>query len=304
VNITPTAIVPSSSSCINGYNYNVTFDYSITVSGVNTSWNENIGVQPKIFCNGGQNNGYFTINVAAPTVGSPASTTTYTGTLTTTTNPFRNASDCATATLNSLNCNSIDIFIWGPGISNQTIACNNAVALPVELYSFDVVNNNENVNIIWVTASEINNDYFIVERSANGSDWEEIKRINGAGNSTQTISYSETDNNPLAGVSYYRLKQVDYDGKFSYSDIKAINIEQDTTFVSIFPNPTNGKVTIEASNDELDNLKVYSLIGQDVTNKIILISISDNYVVMDLSNLPSDFYIVKTKTTYNKVFKR
>jgi hypothetical protein len=121
VTITPTSIVPSSMSCGPGYNYNVTFNYSITVSGANTCYNGNIGIQPQIFCNS-QNNGYYTINVPAPTVGTP-STNTYTGTLTTTTNPWRPVSDCASATPASLNCNSIDLTIFGPGISTTTVNC-------------------------------------------------------------------------------------------------------------------------------------------------------------------------------------
>jgi hypothetical protein len=304
VSITPTNIIPSSSNCPSGYNYNVTFDYIITVSGVNTSFDGNIGVQPNIFCNGGQNNGFFTINVQAPSVGSAISTTTYSGTLTTTTNQFRSASDCATATPSSLNCNTIDIIIFGPGISNQTVACNNMVYLPIELTNFDVSHDDKNVYINWETASEINNDYFTIERANDDTEWNEIIRVNGAGNSTHTISYSSTDNNPLVGLSYYRLKQVDYDGKYSYSAIKAINIEQDTTELVIYPNPTNGKVTLQANKQELEGIKIYSLLGQDVTNKTFRLLTSDGNVVIDLSNLPSDFYIFKSKTTYKKVFKR
>ena len=110
VSITPTTIVTSSATCPFGYNYNVTFNYSITVSGSNTCWNGNIGIQPQIFCNS-QNNGYYTINVPAPTVGVP-STNTYTGTLTTTTNPYNSNTDCTSATPLSLNCNSTNITIF------------------------------------------------------------------------------------------------------------------------------------------------------------------------------------------------
>ena len=106
--ITPTSIVPSTLTCPFGYNYNVTFNYSITITGINTCFNGNIGIQPKIFCNAGQSNGYFTINITAPAVGSSSSSTTYNGTLTTSTNQYRNLSDCNTATPNSLNCNAID----------------------------------------------------------------------------------------------------------------------------------------------------------------------------------------------------
>ncbi|HRG58859.1 MAG TPA: hypothetical protein PK323_07845, partial [Bacteroidia bacterium] len=126
VTITPTAIVPSSMSCPFGFNYNVTFNYSIVVSGANTCFNGNIGIQPQIFCNGGQNNGYFTINVPAPLVGTP-STITYNGTLTTSTNPFSSGTNCASATPSNMNCNNIDVTIFGPGISTTTVSCNSPV---------------------------------------------------------------------------------------------------------------------------------------------------------------------------------
>lgn len=122
ISVTPLAIIPSSANCVNGYNYNVQFSYSITVTGINTSYNGNIGIQPQIFCNN-QNNGNYTIHVAAPTVGSAASSNTYNGTLTTQTNPWTTATDCNTATPSSQNCNSMQVTIFGPGISTNTYPC-------------------------------------------------------------------------------------------------------------------------------------------------------------------------------------
>jgi hypothetical protein len=91
--------------------------------------------------------------------------------------------------------------------------------LPIELVSFDAGKNEEQrVTLTWVTASEINNNFFTIERSKNGFDFVPILNIPGAGNSTSTLHYSIEDENPLEGDNYYRLKQTDYDGAFTYSE--------------------------------------------------------------------------------------
>jgi hypothetical protein len=302
VSITPIAIIPSALACPFGYNYNVTFNYTIIVSGINTCWNGNIGVQPQIFCNGGQNNGYYTINVSAPTVGSSSSTTTYTGTLTTATSPYRNLTDCITATPISLNCNSIDITIYGPGISTQTIPCN-STPLPIEVYTFDVKYNNKKVYINWETASEVNNDYFTVERSKDGLYWNELNTIKGAGNSSSILNYNTTDYSPLYGISYYRLKQTDFDGKYEYSKIRSVNLEM-TDNLEMYPNPTNNQVTIIGSQSELKQVKIYNTLGQDVTVLTNVISAGNSKMVIDLSNLSIGMYYIKTKNTANKGYKQ
>lgn len=92
------------------------------------------------------------------------------------------------------------------------LGCNPPPILPIELLSFVGQNKGAYNMITWTTASEINNDYFILERSANGANFEELKKIKGEGNSSKNFDYSYTDMNPKPGVNYYRLKQTDYNG--------------------------------------------------------------------------------------------
>lgn len=94
--------------------------------------------------------------------------------------------------------------------------------LPIVLTSFEVIKAENIANVTWSTATETNNDYFTIERSADGSNFTSIGMVDGAGNSSSSIDYSYIDDAPLAGTSYYRLKQTDYDGQFSYSDVRAI----------------------------------------------------------------------------------
>ncbi len=95
-------------------------------------------------------------------------------------------------------------------------------SLPIELVSFEATAQEKEVALTWVTASELNNDYFTVERSADGSSWEVVLTKQGAGTTTQRTEYNALDSRPLAGLSYYRLKQTDFDGKFSYSSIQSV----------------------------------------------------------------------------------
>jgi len=103
------------------------------------------------------------------------------------------------------------------------IATHPVIPLPIELLSFSG-KKAEAVNVLeWVTASEHNNDYFSLERSANALDFHEIAKVDGAGNSSSLISYAHNDKEPPAAISYYRLKQVDFDGRYSYSNIVALD---------------------------------------------------------------------------------
>ena len=102
--------------------------------------------------------------------------------------------------------------------------------LPIELLYFKAELNNEIVDLYWATSTEMNNDYFSVERSENGKSFDVIFTMRGAGNSSTNRYYSLVDNMPLSGTSYYRLKQTDFDGKFSYSPIVAIRLKEKDAF--------------------------------------------------------------------------
>ena len=116
---------------------------------------------------------------------------------------------------------------------------NNNNPLPIELISFEARNGVTEVDLFWSTATEINNDYFTVERTMDGENFEVVGMVDGAGNSSTTLSYSLVDPEPLDGVSYYRLKQTDFNGDFSYSELEVItrNLEFDW---KLFPNPNTG----------------------------------------------------------------
>ena len=105
-------------------------------------------------------------------------------------------------------------------------AVDQAVALPVELLTFDLKPYNNNVKLNWKTASEINNDYFLVERSADGSTFKTIAKVDGAGNSTHTISYYLIDQEFEKTVNYYRLIQIDFNGSQTPSEVLSIDMSK------------------------------------------------------------------------------
>ncbi|MDN5204703.1 T9SS type A sorting domain-containing protein [Fulvivirgaceae bacterium BMA10] len=113
--------------------------------------------------------------------------------------------------------------------------------LPVELISFTASLENEDVLLNWQTASEVNNDFFEIERSETGDDWEVIGKVDGNGTTNEVSRYDYLDNRPLFGTSFYRLRQVDFDGAFEYSNVVSINnpFEARNLVVDFYPNPTS-----------------------------------------------------------------
>lgn len=144
---------------------------------------------------------------------------------------------------------------WGSvfTLANATGGSN---ALPVELVSFTAERLDDDVKLDWTTASEIDNSYFTVERSANNQEYIPVASVRGAGNSTTTLNYTTFDENPLFGISYYRLKQTDYDGAFTYCDPVKIEFGKKPG-ISVSPNPVTGSdLDIQMTNIRSENVEV------------------------------------------------
>ncbi|CAG5081352.1 Calx-beta domain-containing protein [Parvicella tangerina] len=176
--------------------------------------------------------------------------------------------------------------------------------LPIELISFDAQPKEKVVDLYWETASEINNDYFTVERSKNGVEWKELARVEGAGNSSKQLLYNLTDYEPLSGNSYYRLKQTDFNGDFEYSHAVVVHFKGLENPIKVYPNPTKGIITVLGTDLSGDDIKVVNSLGQDVTYKTIVQTTSENQINIDLGSLSDGYYFVKTKSTITKVVKQ
>ncbi len=174
--------------------------------------------------------------------------------------------------------------------------------LPIELLSFVATPVNGVVDLRWTTASESNNDYFTVERSKDGLVWEDIIYVDGAGNSSSMLSYSSEDNSPYSGTSFYRLKQTDFDGSYSYSDIRMVRLEDGEEDVLIYPNPnTNGELNVALNGLENAELSIIDLNGKLVFNKNYEAS---SQLIRLNHNLSAGIYMLTIKSEYNTITKK
>lgn len=134
--------------------------------------------------------------------------------------------------------------------------------LPIELVSFDAVVNGNGVDLLWTTASETNNDFFTIERTADLTEWEIVNTVPGAGDSDEIRNYLSRDHNPIEGLSFYRLKQTDFDGQFSYSDIERVFFSSPAS-IAVFPNPAQNEVTINSGTPiNPTQVRIFNTLGQ------------------------------------------
>jgi alpha-tubulin suppressor-like RCC1 family protein len=193
--------------------------------------------------------------------------------------------------------------------SGVGVICN--AALPIQLLNFSAQMLNKSISLKWSTATETNNDYFTIERSRDGTNFEEIKKAKGSGNSTWVINYQTTDQEPYTGLSYYRLKQTDFDGKFTYSNLAPVDFDamSSDNSLSIYPNPSSSgqqmRLSLTAPENEEILVVVYDIMGKEYFSKIIITQQSgENVLALDPGEkLASGVYYV-TATTDNKVFRK
>jgi hypothetical protein len=180
----------------------------------------------------------------------------------------------------------------------------NGSPLPITLLSFDVQPVLENVVITWATASESNNDYFTVERSKDGISFKSLVEVDGAGNSNDILNYKVTDFSPFEGTSYYRLKQTDFDGKYTYSEVKAVNFNKpiQTQLWSIFPNPTNlNGVYIKNTNIDAKEvtLKIIDLTGKVIKMETINNIDANASLFVGFENISTGLYMLELNDGMN-----
>ena len=211
-------------------------------------------------------------------------------------------------------------FQWGPvvlpgnttyyitvdGFANNdcdfTIALSGSVSsiLPISLSAFSAECQGRSTLVKWTTEQEWNNAYFILERSVNAVDFETIAVVKGAGNSSDIRQYSYTDPEEIPGPRYYRLKQYDYNGNFSYSNLSVA--ECSGAFVQVYPIPSSGSLNIRSDEgllmDAVD-IEIYDLPGRRVLAEKIESNLNRKSYHMDLSGLRPGVYnlIIRSKNT-------
>ncbi|MBL4667968.1 MAG: T9SS type A sorting domain-containing protein [Flavobacteriales bacterium] len=186
------------------------------------------------------------------------------------------------------------IFSGGNGDGYSMTCTPTEIPLPVELLSFTGINKN-NYNLLeWITASEINNDYFTLYRSEDAFHWQEITEINGSGNSNSTRHYSYKDyfNNSTSSSKtlYYQLKQTDFNGQIEYSNIVVISIDNIDSKITIYPNPTKNILFIRlVNNQENTTLTLYDAQGKLLQQKTLV----EGENAIDINKYPKGLYFIK-----------
>jgi fibronectin-binding autotransporter adhesin len=180
--------------------------------------------------------------------------------------------------------------------------------LPIELLHFNaVLNSNKKIDLNWETATEINNNYFTVEKSIDAFNFEVVVKVKGAGNSTVNTYYSAQDANPYSNISYYRLKQTDYNGKFSYSEIQSIEIKGAENGMDVFPNPGNGESFNLSFKEKVSPevlVVLYNSLGEEIFSKIIINDTLSVLIAVDIENklAPGIYSIIATSN--NQIYKK
>ncbi len=150
-------------------------------------------------------------------------------------------------------------------VSDDVVVTCAQILLPVEWLDFqaDLISKDQEVLCTWQTATELNNDYFTIERSPDGVNWAGIGTVAAAGTTTEPQTYQWVDRNPLDGVSYYRIRQTDTNGAFDFSDRRAVARDANSSSLTVFPNPGQGQFVLSRWHDGAA-LRIVDMRGREV----------------------------------------
>ena len=179
-------------------------------------------------------------------------------------------------------------FTWFEHVANMALG-----PLPISLTSFDIAKTqNKQVLLKWSTASEVNNDYFEIQKSSDGQKWQFISKVDGKRNAATTQNYTFFDNKPLSGTSFYRIKQVDFNGEMSYTPIKSISLDRlnNEKSLRIFPNPVTHQLSIQGEFPEDVQIQIFNTLGQTMESFFLRKESSD--INVNVSNLPAGLYLL------------
>lgn len=179
-------------------------------------------------------------------------------------------------------------FTWFEHLANMALG-----PLPISLTSFDIAKTqNKQVLLKWSTASEVNNNYFEIEKSSDGQKWQFVSKVKGNRNSASTLDYTFTDQKPLSGTSFYRIKQVDFDGIMSFTPVKSISFDALLTnkTLRIFPNPVTHQLSIQGEFPEDVQIQIFNTLGQTMEGFFLRKESSD--INVNVLNLPAGLYLL------------
>ncbi len=212
--------------------------------------------------------------------------------------------------------NNAGIDFWGATNGNAGMAVLTALSmppqsiilpgfcalLPIEMAAFDAVKNNQQVDLAWKTASEKNCDRFIIERSGDEINWEALGELKGKGTTLIEQSYFFNDKHPLDENNYYRLRQVDIDGKFNFSETKVIRFYNDKIELAVYPNPGNDLIHIDYNFHTTGTEQLF--LNDMMGGLIKVIEVKENThgtINIDCKTILPGIYFLKVGNTTSKI---
>ncbi|PHN07598.1 hypothetical protein CRP01_05715 [Flavilitoribacter nigricans DSM 23189 = NBRC 102662] len=190
----------------------------------------------------------------------------------------------------------------GAGGNGQVVITVQSSVLPVELTRFSADTRDDEVELNWTTASELQNDFFQIEHSRDGVRFQPVGKVKGAGTTTETVEYHFLHRQAAAGANYYRLKQVDIDGAFEYSDIVVAELRTHGGGVEVYPNPTLDKAVIRLdTRPERISFSLFTLSGKQLA---VTPGAGDTMWEIDLSGIPSGVYVLRVNMDGQTLVKR
>lgn len=199
---------------------------------------------------------------------------------------------------------------FAAGDDGLILKYNDTTYIPVELISFEGRIENNKIVLTWITATELNNYGFEIQKLFDNKNWQSIGFMSGKGTSTEKNYYSFSDPGIDRGMHYYRLKQIDHDGSFTYSKIIAVSIENVPLYFNLFqnyPNPFNNStiITYQIPTDEFVSLKLFDVLGREIKTVINENKKAGYYSVsFKADDLSSGIYFYKlTAGEYNAIKK-
>jgi len=171
------------------------------------------------------------------------------------------------------------------------------VVTGIELIHFTATENKGMVDLNWVSASEENNEYYAIERSKNGLEWEELGRLSGMGTTSLSTEYNFSDENPFLGTSYYRLKQTDFNGKSKTFNVEMAQFDQKGEAYVVKVDQNNVEIIVSIEKEEDGVVEIYNILGDRVVRtQLGLKKGSGAYQISKSVNLTSGIYLLKIKT--------
>ena len=168
--------------------------------------------------------------------------------------------------------------------------------LPITLSEFSAAKDVNKTKLTWSTLTETNNKGFNIQRSLDAKSWETILYVSGVGNTSTKTSYSAIDESPIKGTNFYRLEQMDLDGKKSYSTVVSVRFaDKESVGLSFFPNPTKDKVVIIIDKIESNkaNLEIINMQGKVLKTISLTDQQSNSNLLVDVNNFSKGMYLIK-----------